>query len=185
MRLLLTTLDLWKNRGNGCNVFFIESENLIPRNRDHQRLAKIAVEGKIFTCGFSKKYLSCVAQLMVRRGSVYGAAWLSSWCGVAQLMVRHGSVLWCGVAQLMVRRGSVMVRRGSVIWCGVASRWCGVAQLVARRLAVRQARVRLSARHHRECFPTERTSDEEMEGERPRRLETDKCIVRMGLNECM
>ena len=32
-------------------------------------------------------------------------------------------------------------------------RWCGVAQLVARRLAVRQARVRFSARHHREVFP--------------------------------
>ncbi len=40
---------------------------------------------------------------------------------------------------------------------------CGVAQLVARRLAVRQARVRISARHHREVFPTEQTSDEDME----------------------
>jgi hypothetical protein len=59
-----------------------------------------------------------------------------------------------------------MLRRGS--WCGVAHGaawliWCGVAQLVARRLAVRQARVRFSARHHREVFPTEQTSDEEME----------------------
>ncbi len=75
----------------------------------------------------------------------------------------------------MVRRGSVMVRRGSV-WCGVAqygaawlsmvqrgSVWCGVAQLAERRLAVRQARVRFSARHHREVFPTEHTSDEDME----------------------
>jgi hypothetical protein len=68
-----------------------------------------------------------------------GAAWLS--------MVRRGSA-WCGVAQL---------------WCGVAQLWCGVAQLVARRLAVRQARVRFSARHHREVFPTEHTSNEEME----------------------
>ncbi len=41
--------------------------------------------------------------------------------------------------------------------------WCGVAQLVARRLAVRQARVRFSARHHREGLPTELSSDEEME----------------------
>jgi hypothetical protein len=41
--------------------------------------------------------------------------------------------------------------------------WCGVAQLVVRRLAVRQARVRFSARHHGEGFPTELTSDEEME----------------------
>jgi hypothetical protein len=48
-----------------------------------------------------------------------------------------------------------MVRRGSI--------WCGVAQLVARRLAVRQARVRFSARHHREVIPTEHKSDEEME----------------------
>jgi hypothetical protein len=37
----------------------------------------------------------------------------------------------------------------------VRTKWCGVAQLVARRLAVRQARVRFSARHHREVFPTE------------------------------
>jgi hypothetical protein len=48
-----------------------------------------------------------------------------------------------------------MVRRGSV--------WCDVAQLIARRLAVRQARVRFLARHHREVFPTLLTSDEEME----------------------
>ncbi len=48
-------------------------------------------------------------------------------------------------------------------WCGVTQLWCGVAQLIARRLAVRQARVRFSARHHREVFPTELTSDEEME----------------------
>ncbi len=35
--------------------------------------------------------------------------------------------------------------------------------MVARRLAVRQAQVRFSARHHREVFPTELISDEEME----------------------
>jgi hypothetical protein len=40
-------------------------------------------------------------------------------------------------------------------------KWCGMAQV--RRLAVRQARVRFSAWHHREGFPTELTSDEEME----------------------
>jgi hypothetical protein len=60
-----------------------------------------------------------------------------------------------------------MVRRGSV--------WCGVAQLAARRLAVRQARVRFSARHHREVFPTEHTSDEDME--RLQRMAMDECIV--------
>ncbi len=78
----------------------------------------------------------------------------------SQMIIFNGSV-WCGTAQYgaawlsMVRRGSVMVRRGSL--------WCGVAQLVARRLAGRQARVRFSARHHREGFPTELLSDEEME----------------------
>jgi hypothetical protein len=66
--------------------------------------------------------------------------------------VRRGSV-WCGVAQYGAAWLS-MVRRGSdngAAWL----RWCGVAQLVARRLAVRQARVRFSARHHREGPPTE------------------------------
>ncbi len=60
-------------------------------------------------------------------------------------------------------------RRGSV-WGGVAQfygaawlRWGGVAQLAARRLAVRQARVGISARPHREVSPTEHTSDEDME----------------------
>ncbi len=82
----------------------------------------------------------------------YGAAWLSY--GAAWLiMVRRGSV-WCGVAQ----HGAAWLR---MVWRG--SVWCGVAQLVARRLAERQARVRFSARHHREAFPTELTSDEEME----------------------
>ncbi len=69
------------------------------------------------------------------------------WCGVAQL--------WCGVAQLWCGVAQE--------WCGVAQLWCGVAQFIARRLAVRQARVRFSARHHREVFPTEHTSDEDME----------------------
>ncbi len=88
----------------------------------------------------------------------FGAAW-QSWCGVAKL--------GCGVAKL-VRRGKVGVRRGKVgavrqSWCGVAKFWCGVAKLVTLRLAERQARVRFSARHHREVFPTELTSDDDME----------------------
>ncbi len=37
---------------------------------------------------------------------------------------------------------------GLALGCGVAS-GCGVAKTVARRLAVRQARVRISARHPR------------------------------------
>jgi hypothetical protein len=69
-------------------------------------------------------------------------------------MVRRGSVM-VRRGSVMVRRGSVMVRRGSVM--------VRVAQLVACRLAVRQARVRISAGHHREVFPTEHRSDEEME----------------------
>jgi hypothetical protein len=68
-------------------------------------------------------------------------------------MVRRGSI-WCGAAQYGAARLN-MVRRGSI--------WCGAAQLVARRLAVRQARVRFSARHHREAFPLSLQSDEEME----------------------
>ncbi len=63
---------------------------------------------------------------LVRRGSVGGAAWVSWWCGVAQLVVRRGSVGWCGMAQLVVRRGSV----GGAAWL---SWWCGVAQLEVRR----------------------------------------------------
>jgi hypothetical protein len=73
----------------------------------------------------------------------------------------------CGVAKLvMVWRGSVgMMRRGSVGYgaAWLSWLWCGVALLAARRLAVRQARVRFSGRHHRAVFPTEHTSDEEME----------------------
>ncbi len=69
------------------------------------------------------------------RGGVaqYGAAWLS--------MVRRGSVNGAAWLSFMVRRGSV----GSASAC------------------VRQARVRFSARHHWEVFPTEHTSNEEME----------------------
>ncbi len=61
----------------------------------------------------------------VRRGSVDGAAWLS---------------LWCGVAQLMVRRGSV----GSTLACCKA----GPSSILGSAPQV---------------FPTELTSDEEME----------------------
>ena len=81
---------------------------------------------------------------MVRRGSV--------WCGVA-----HYGAAWLSHGAAWLSHGAAwlsMVRRGSV-WCGVAQLWCGVAQLVARRLAVRQARVRFPARHHREGLPTE------------------------------
>jgi hypothetical protein len=44
------------------------------------------------------------------------------------------------------------------IGCGVAQIGCGVAQIVAHRLAVRQARVRISARH-----PERRPSTERMQ----------------------
>ncbi len=66
----------------------------------------------------------------------------------------------------------MLVRQSYEIKMLTLNLWCGVAQLVAHRLAVRQARVRFSARHHREVFPTELTSDEEMEAK-----VTDKCIV--------
>ncbi len=49
------------------------------------------------------------------------------------------------------QRSKQELTKFKTLWCGVAQLlWCGVAQLVARRLAVRQARVRFSARHHRE-----------------------------------
>jgi hypothetical protein len=54
-----------------------------------------------------------------------------------------------------------MVQRGSYGAAWLV--WCGVAQLVARRLAGRQARVRFSARRHKEVCTTELSSDEEME----------------------
>jgi hypothetical protein len=83
------------------------------------------------------------------------------WCGVAQLWCGVAQI-WCGVAQLMVWSGSFLVRRGSVM-VRRGSAWRGVAQFTARRLVEGQARVRFSARHHREVFPTELTSDEDME----------------------
>ncbi len=106
-----------------------------------------------------------MAQLVGRRGSVSGAAWLSWWGGVAQFSGAAWLSWWGGVAQLVGRRGSVVGRRGSVGGAAWLSWWGGVAQLAARRLAVRQARVRFSARPHREVFPTEHTSDFQGEGE--------------------
>jgi hypothetical protein len=47
--------------------------------------------------------------------------------------------------------------------CGVAQLGFVIAQMVVRRLALRQVRVRFSAGHPREVFPTKLTSDEEME----------------------
>ncbi len=59
--------------------------------------------------------------------------------------------------------------------------WCGVAQLVARRLAVRQARVRFSARHHREVPPLSKQAMKKWRV-RPQRMATDKCDC---MNVCM
>jgi hypothetical protein len=63
-------------------------------------------------------------------------------CGVAQT--------GCGVAQI----GCGVAQTG----CGVAQLGCGVVQIVAHRLAVRQARVRIPARH-----PWRRPSTERMQ----------------------
>jgi hypothetical protein len=46
-----------------------------------------------------------MAQCRVGHGSVQGAVWLSSGCGVAQYRVRHGSVEGCSVGKLRVQRG--------------------------------------------------------------------------------
>jgi hypothetical protein len=51
---MLTTLDLWKSRGIGCDVFF--SVKSVKVDRDCQRSTKIVVEGTIFAFGFLKKY---------------------------------------------------------------------------------------------------------------------------------
>ena len=57
---------------------------------------------------------------------------------------------WLTLLAIRVQRGSVRVQRGSL--------GCSVAQLVARLLAVRQARVRISARHPMEVPPNEPTA---------------------------
>ncbi len=102
----------------------------------------------------------------------YSVAVIFSW-NHQYCMVRRGSVM-VRRDSVMVRRGSDMVRRGSV-------GWCGVAQLVARRLAGRQARVRFSARHHREVYP-HWAQVQWGNGERPRRMAMDECMV--SLYEC-
>jgi hypothetical protein len=48
----------------------------------------------------------------------------------------------------------------SIYGCGAAQLGCGAAQLVMRRLTVRQARVRISARHPMEAPLAERRRDE-------------------------
>jgi hypothetical protein len=50
--------------------------------------------------------------------------------------------------------------------CGVAQIGCGVAQIVERRLAVRQARVRISARHPRGGFLLSGSHEENKSGTR-------------------
>ncbi len=60
--------------------------------------------------------------------------------------------------------------------CGAAQSGCGAAQLVVRRLAVRQARVRISARHPMEAPLTERRRDEDSRNG-PRRLVKDERSV--------
>jgi hypothetical protein len=95
---------------------------------------------------------------MVRRGSV--------WCGVAQYGAAWLSMVRCG--SVMVLRDSVMVRRGSA-WCGVAQ--YGVALLnMVRRGSVDSASAFCRAGPSsildsvsQGGFPTELTSDEEME----------------------
>ncbi len=70
--------------------------------------------------------------------------------------VQCGSVrVQCG--SVRVQCGSARVQCGSV-GCSVAQTGCSVAQLVARWLAVRQNRVRISARHPMEVPPTEPTA---------------------------
>ncbi len=69
-----------------------------------------------------------------------------------------------------VRRG-FKVRRGSKVRRGLR---CGVAQLVARRLAVRQARVRFSARHLMEVLLLLSAEAMRIQEDRPRRMMKDE-----------
>ncbi len=95
-------------------------------------------------------------RLRVRRGSDLGCGVAQTGCGVAQTRVRRGSDKGAAWLRLRVRRGSDRVWRGSdrvrhgsdkgAAWL---RQGCGVARTVACRLAVRQARVRISARHPR------------------------------------
>ncbi len=55
------------------------------------------------------------------------------------------------------------VSKSQTIFMCISIRGCDVAQMVVRRLAIMQVRVRFPAWHPREVFPTELTSDEEME----------------------
>ncbi len=67
------------------------------------------------------------------------------------------------------------MRRGSVEGCGVAqSLGCGVAQLVVRRLAVRQARVRFSARHPMEVLLLLSQEAMRIQEDGPRRMVKDE-----------
>ncbi len=91
--------------------------------------------------------------------------------------------LWC-----MGRTHSLGAgwREGVRVNSSEDARHCSVFYIcryfVLQMLAVRQARARFSARHHREVFPTELTTYKRWgDGERPRRMATDKCIV---LYEC-
>jgi hypothetical protein len=64
--------------------------------------------------------------------------------------------------------------------CGVAQLGCDVAQLVERWPAI----IQISARYPGEVFPSERRGNEE-NGERPRRIKTNDCIVLYCDYECM
>ncbi len=54
-----------------------------------------------------------------------------------------------------------VITHDKLLGCGAAQSGCGAAQLVVRRLAVRQARVRVSARHPMEAPFAERRRDED------------------------
>jgi hypothetical protein len=69
-------------------------------------------------------------------------------------------------------------------WMGRSSVGCGVAQLVVSWLAVRQARVRFMARHPWEVFPTELTSDDEMERNLGKWLQMNVQYECDGMNAC-
>jgi hypothetical protein len=78
------------------------------------------------------------------------------------------SSVWCALAQF--GSGVAQLVRRSSVGCGVVQFGCGVAQLVVRRLAVRQARVRLLARHPMVVILLLSEEARRIQEDRPRRM---------------
>ncbi len=88
-------------------------------------------ERKPITCKI-RNWKDCVSFKDGAAWLSYGAAWVSygaAWLSYGAAWLSHGAAWlswWCGVAQLMVPHGSVIVRRGSVhgaAWLSYGAAW--------------------------------------------------------------